>query len=232
MDMDTTTDVTGTNRDKNVGTTERILSVASGAIMLMSGLMRIRKTPVKSTLSAATGALMMYRGATGFCFVNKAIGRNTAGTYKKKALDIEETIMVNKPHNEVYAYWRKLENLPKFMKHLKEVREYDMENSHWEARIPGGVGTLQWDAKIIYEVENEALAWRSVEDAMVDNSGEVSFMEVPGQGTIVRVKISYSPPVGEIGYAVSSLFNRQFEQLIREDMHRFKEVVEQAELFV
>lgn len=215
--------------EKNIGSTERMLSVASGAMMLLSGLWGVKRSPVRSFAKAATGAFLIYRGAKGYCFVNNFLGRNTATGEEKKSLEINEVVVVNKPRQQVYAYWRKLENLPKFMKHLKSVYEFDATHSHWEARIPAGMGTLEWDAKISLEIEGEALAWHSEENATVINSGEVAFTDVPGDATIVRVKILYSPPAGEIGAAVASMFNKQFEEMIRADMQRFKEVIEAGE---
>src|SRR5690606_40848504 len=60
------------------------------------------------------------------------------------ALPISTTI--RRPRSEVYAFWRRLENLPRFMTHLDEVEEIDARHSHWRATAPFG-RTVSWDAR-------------------------------------------------------------------------------------
>lgn len=223
--MNLETLIPGMDRDKNVGNTERMLSIFSGAGMLLSGLYGIRRTPFTSAASAAAGFMLLSRGLSGHCFINDMIGRNTACS-KITPLEINEVIRVDKPRNEVYAYWRRLENFPFFMKHLASVTQIDAKRSHWEASVPGGMGTLEWDAEISEETENEKLAWQSVPGAVVDNNGEVRFSDATGGGTILEVLIAYYPPAGEIGHAVSQLFNDRFESLIRQDLQGFRKVME------
>jgi uncharacterized membrane protein len=141
------------------------------------------------------------------------------------------SVTINKPREQVYAYWRKLENLPQFMKHLARVTQLDNKNSHWEAEIPGNLGTLEWDATITAETPGERIAWQSVAEATVDNAGEVIFRDAPGDyGTELHATISYRPPVGDLGKAVSSLVNKRFEEMIKADLQRFKRMVETGEI--
>ncbi|AKD54782.1 SRPBCC family protein [Spirosoma radiotolerans] len=219
----------------NVGAGERILSVAGGVLLLSSGL---RRQSLGGFLTVAIGGYLFYRGASGNCLVNSAIGRNTTdSTDTTKALiEITKSLTVNKPREEVYAYWRKLENLPRFMYHLKEVQQLDDKRSHWVAqladnKLAGALGTVEWDAQIITEVENEQLVWKSVDDAKIDNAGEVRFMDAPnGQGTEVHAVIQYRPPAGQLGGAIMKLFNPAFEQMIKQDLRRFKQLMETGEI--
>jgi uncharacterized membrane protein len=215
----------------NVGGKERALSVAAGIFMLVRGVRGFTSSPFTSTASILTGGYLLFRGTTGNCPLNTMIGRNSAGANDKgDLLHITEIIQVNRPRQAVYAYWRQLENLPKFMHHLKSVTQIDSRRSHWEARLPGGIGSLEWDATIIHELANYAIAWRSDKGAMVENAGEVEFMPLPGQSTAIRATISYRPPVGQIGYKLSEMFNDTFEEMIREDLQRFKQMAESHEL--
>ena len=77
------------------------------------------------------------------------------------------------------------------------------------------------------------IAWRSVEGATVNNSGIVGFAEAPaGQGTEVIVDIEYSPPGGAVGAVVAKLFGEEPEQQVRDDLRRFKQVLETGEVVV
>src|SRR5215831_7850001 len=92
---------------------------------------------------------------------------------------------INRPVREVYSFWRKLENLPRFMRHLESVTVRDDLHSHWVVKTLGGK-TLEWDAEIIEERENDMISWRSLPGADVDNAGSVWFTRVPaGKGTVV-----------------------------------------------
>src|SRR5579864_3994882 len=105
-----------------------------------------------------------------------------------EGVKVDKTITINRPVNEVYAFWRRLENLPRFMRHVKSVTERDGLHSHWVVETVGGQ-TVQWDAELIEQRENEMLSWRSGPGADIGNAGSVWFTPVAGgQGTRVRVE--------------------------------------------
>jgi uncharacterized membrane protein len=122
------------------------------------------------------------------------------------------------------------------MFHLSEVRQLDNNRSHWVAKLSDGLlaktlGTVEWDAEILEEVENERLVWKSVADARIDNAGEVRFVDAPnGQGTEVHVVMAYRPPAGQLGGVLMKLFNPAFEQMIKQDLRRFKQLLETGEI--
>ena len=51
---------------------------------------------------------------------------------------IESSIEVGAPVQEVYEYWKTLENLPQFMKNIEEVRPTGPDTTHWV--VKGTVG--------------------------------------------------------------------------------------------
>jgi uncharacterized membrane protein len=211
----------------NVGNTERLLSVAGGALLAYLGTRG--RSPSRIAL-ALTGGALVVRGVSGYCPVNQAIGRD-ATPPKATGLQITRSVTINRPRPEVYSFWRQLENLPRFMKHLKEVRQLDPKRSHWEARLPGDVGTLDWEAEITAEEPNTRLAWQSLPGSEIENAGEVRFQDAPGdRGTELHAVISYRPPAGALGKAAASLFNEVFEQLVKEDLRRVKRLLETGEL--
>lgn len=140
---------------------------------------------------------------------------------------VRTAITINRPPEEVYRYWRDFENLPRFMFHLQSVRETGDGRSHWVARAPAG-RTVEWDAEIVEDVPNERIAWRSVEG---DNSGVVSFRPAPGgRGTEVALDLEYAMTAGAVGAAVAKLFGEHPEQQVKDDLRRFKQVLETGEV--
>lgn len=213
----------------NVGKTERLVSAIAGAAVIALALRRKRLRGVLLPL----GGTLLSRAVTGRCAVNRALGRNTAKAdqvrpvARGEGIRVERTITVNRPREEVYHFWRQLENLPRFMDHLESVIVLDEDRSHWVAKAPAGT-KVEWDASIQDEIENELIAWRSLPGSDIDNAGSVHFIPA-GDGTEVRVVLSYDPPAGRVGAAVAKLLGEEPEQQVEEDLRRFKQVMEAIE---
>ena len=168
------------------------------------------------------------RAITGHCPAYSAMGKKGLPDPVKN-INIRTSVTVNKPRHEVYAFWRRLENLPLFMKHLESVEAHDSHRSSWQARIPGGIGTISWDAEVVKDEPGELLGWSSLPGADVENSGKVEFLE-NGGGTKLNVVISYRPPMGAVGAGAAKLFNGAFEKMVKQDIANFKQYIETGSL--
>ena len=145
-------------------------------------------------------------------------------------IQTKRSITVRKPVEEVYAFWRDFENLPRFMRHLESVTVTGDRRSHWVAKAPAGK-TVEWEAETIDDRENELISWRSLPGADVYNAGEVRFSPAPGdRGTEVRVTIEYDPPFGKLGSKVAMLFREEPGQQVQDDLRHFKQVMETGEI--
>jgi len=146
----------------------------------------------------------------------------------RRTLHMTRAVTVNRSREEVYQFWRALDNLPRFMNHLESVRAMDGV-SRWRAK--GAAGPIEWDVKITDDAPNERIAWRSVEGSPIDNQGSVRFKDAPGdRGTEVLVELSYHTPLGAVGDAFAKLFGKSPSQQIDRDLHHFKEVMETGEI--
>jgi len=217
----------------NVSSNERWISLAAGGALSVLGF--DGRGP--SILSSLLGGFLIYRAATGNCPMYQALGVSTSdSTAPNTAIAaghgtrVEHAVTVMKPASEVYDFWRDFENLPRFMTHLVDVDTTTNGRSHWIAKGPLGT-KVEWDAEIIADIPGEAIGWKSLDGADVDTAGSVRFRELGhGRGTEVRVNLKYDPPLGKVGTAISRLFGESPEQQIREDMRRFKEVLESGEI--
>jgi uncharacterized membrane protein len=140
-------------------------------------------------------------------------------------------VTVRRPIEDVYRFWHDFENLPRFMSHLQAVHSSaDGKRSHWKAKAPAGL-EVEWDAEITEDAVNEHIVWHSLGEAQVENSGSVRFAPAPAdRGTEVIVELDYSLPGGAIGSAVAKLFGEEPVQQMRDDLHRFKQVMEAGEV--
>lgn len=148
----------------------------------------------------------------------------------RDAMRVTTGITINRSPEEVYRYWRDFQNLPRFMFHLQSVQATADGRSHWVARGPAGT-TIEWDAEIVQETPNEMIAWRSLPGADVANSGVVRFASAPGgRGTEVAVELEYATRAGAVGDAVARVFGEHPEQQAKDDLRRFKQVLETGEV--
>jgi uncharacterized membrane protein len=215
--------------------------VAGGALAAYA----FKRRSVPGGTAALAGAALLYRGATGHCDVYQALGVNRVrghgtGVMADRGSDTrqqlgggagvhaEESVTINRPIAEVYRFWRNFENLPKFMKHLESVSTRDAGVSHWVARGPAGM-KVEWDARIINEIDDKLIGWQSLDGSMVSTAGSVNFRETP-RGTDVRVHLQYNPPAGKLGAAVARLFGEDPSVQIHEDLRRFKQLMETGEI--
>jgi uncharacterized membrane protein len=140
------------------------------------------------------------------------------------------TLTVNRTPAEVYHFWRELENLPKFMRHLESVRTTAPGRSRWKVKGPAGT-TVSWEAEIVEDRPWELIAWRSVPGAFVENGGFVRFRPaLDGTATEIKVHLEYHPPAGRLGSTVAWLFGEEPGQQLQDDLRRFKQVMETGEI--
>lgn len=228
VDPDSLFDPKTARPEVNVSREDRVLSIAGGASLALLGL-KIRGLTGLGMIGA--GYMLAKRGWTGNCPINTVLGRNTAqaakpSAYFERGIHVEVTTLVNKPREELFAFWRNFENLPKFMKHVESVHVTDAKRSHWAVKAPAG-RTVEWDAEIINEEAGRLIAWRSLGGADVDNAGTVKFEDAPdGGGTEVQVVLDYIPPGGPVGKYVAMLFGEAPELTVKEDLCRFKQLME------
>jgi uncharacterized membrane protein len=208
----------------NIGDKERMLSALAGSLLLYA----TAKKNTINTLLLLGGGYLLYRAVTGHCAVRAALPQR--GTPEAHATDVKvrAQLVVGKPRDEVYAFWRRLENLPLFMKHLENIDELDAKTSAWKMRIPGGMGDIRWEAAIVKEEKGTELSWHSVPGAAIENTGKINFSDTPGKGTRVDVMISYRTSAGAIGERIAHLLTPAFQSRVEQDIHNFKLYMENA----
>ena len=214
--------------DVNVNQPERIGSVAAGAGLLLYGASR---KSLGGILIAILGGALIRRGVTGHCDMYEKLGINSSqlntetGVPGNKGIKVTRTITVDRSPQDVYRFWRNLENFPKFMEHVQAVRVIDDRRSHWVVKGPAGT-ELEWTAEILTDRENSLISWESLPGAEVQNAGSVRFEPVNnGLSTEVKVSMQYLPPAGVIGATVAKLFGEAPDQQLEADLERFKELL-------
>lgn len=146
-----------------------------------------------------------------------------------RAVEFHKTITVNRPVQEIFSFWRHLENLPRFMKFVQAVTSNGGNITHWVVTTDNT--TLEWDAETIEARPNEVLSWQSLPAANVDSAGSILFRPAPGdRGTIVNVSLKFAPTGGKAAAKLAKVFGKDAETVMEEDLFRFKSLIETGEI--
>jgi uncharacterized membrane protein len=176
-----------------------------------------RRVAVATAAVAGVAALDVFCG-----------GRASRGT--PGGIQVRKFVTINRSPEDVYRFWRDLQSLPRFMAHLESIDVVDARRSRWRVRAPAGT-TVEWEAEIVDDQPNRRIAWRSMPDASVPNSGSVEFAPAPGgRGTEVAVRLEYDPPAGGAGAAIAKLFGREPGQHVMTNLRRAKQILETGDV--
>lgn len=179
--------------------------------LILYGLSRRSKPGV--ALATAGGVLAL-----------KASTSHSPSHHKTKS-----TFLVNASAERAYDLWRNFDNLPRFMAHLKSVRMLDERQSEWVASGPMD-REIQWHAEITEDIKDQRIAWKSLPGSDIHTSGSVEFRPDPqNRGTFVTAEVHYSSPAGPLGRGLATLLGKHPEFMVREDLRRFKALLETGE---
>jgi uncharacterized membrane protein len=207
------------------------LALGAAAALLVTGATR---RSAAGPLLAASSVPLLYRGLAGRWpgpFNAAASDDTRMALGGRRGVNVRESVRIERPVAEVYRYWRRLENLPRVMSHLERVTETSDRHSSWIARGPADL-RVEWAAELINEVDDQLLAWRSLPGSDVVTAGSVTFRSIRGgRGTQLNVRLQYGGvPGGKAASYLASLFGAEPSQMIREDLRRFKQLMEAGEV--
>jgi len=171
--------------------------------------------------------LLAGAGAAAGFFAVRALNEKSINTLPYGyGMKLKRDIIVQAPAAQLYDYWRNLANLSNVFDNVLSVDVIDTTRSHWTLRAPGGF-TLEWDAEVTIDREDEMIGWRSLDGADLDTAGYIRFEPRPnGRSTLVRIALQYNPPAGKAGAALSALLGEKPEQQIDEALRKLKSLME------
>jgi uncharacterized membrane protein len=219
----------------NLGLIERWASIIGGAALVSYGM---KKRSAARTILTILGGDLIYCGATGYSLLYNALGLRPSDQLRgrsasipyQQGIRVDTAITIDKPREEIYSFWRNLENLPRFMQYVRSVTMIDNKRSHWVAQGLTGI-TVEWDAEIINDQPNELIGWRSLPGSDMDIAGSVHFKPAPGnRGTEVYIELQYLPLAGMLGAAIAKLMGNDPANQVKDDLRRLKQLLETGEI--
>ena len=125
----------------------------------------------------------------------------------------QQFVVVKAPLDRVYEQWSRIEDLPKFIPPLREVRRID--DTHFSYTWHPNGAKQQGVFHIVLQIPGRRIAWRTMSEGFM--SGVVSFEPQSQEETEVTLKIRsiFDPPS----------LSRRVEEYLR----NFKQLVENGE---
>jgi uncharacterized membrane protein len=125
----------------------------------------------------------------------------------------QQFVVVKAPLDRVYEQWSRIEDLPKFIPPLREVRRID--DTHFSYTWHPNGDERQGVFHIVLQIPGRRIAWRTMSEGFM--SGVVSFEPQSQKETEVTLKIRsiFDPP--------------SLSQRVEEYLRNFKQLVENGE---
>ena len=199
-------------------TTRVVATVAGGALAAYGA----KRRGLVGTAAGSVGLGIVARALTNF-ETARLLGLDEQE--QRKVIDIQKTINIEAPVDQVFDYWAHPENFPDFMTHVHEVRRIGDGLYRWSVGGPAGI-LVQWDVQITDLDFNKLLAWKSLPGAIVEQAGITRFTSNPDGSTCIDVKMSYNPPAGVLGHAIAELFGADPKHEMDDDLMRMKSFIE------
>lgn len=179
-----------------------------------------RRSPLAALLGLGALAVLL-RSDRGRHMVDSLRHRGAASQ-----VDVENSIHIDAAPKEVFDAWSEVENFPRFMSHVTEVRDLGHRRSHWVVRGPGGM-EYAWNAVMTEQSRPERLSWRSEPGSEIEQEGTVTF-EPSGNGTRVTVRMTYAPPAGALGHGIARMLGADPQRQMDDDLARMKAFIERG----
>lgn len=196
--------------------TSRLLAGTLGGGLAIGGLLR------RDALGATIGLLLVGRALTGL-----SLARLTGIGAGRRAVDVQKTITIAAPVEQVFGLWTRYEQLPFIMDHVRNVERLEEDRSRWVVTGPLGC-PVGWEAMVTRLVPNALLAWMTTPKSAIQHAGVIRFDRNPDGGTRIDIKLSYNPPGGAIGHAVATLFGCDPKRTMDHDLVELKSLLEQG----
>jgi uncharacterized membrane protein len=144
-----------------------------------------------------------------------------------RKVQIKYSVIINRPAKDLFSFWRKWENLPEFMKQIHTVSVRSETKMFWVKQSLSGNFTA---GETEIGEENKSLGGRSQGTDGINEGGLVQFVPTPnGRSTRVNVIMEYDQPSSSVGAGVARGPNELPDDSIREDLRRFKRLMETNE---
>ena len=137
---------------------------------------------------------------------------------------IEASVVIRKPREEVFGFYRDFRNLPRFLGDVMAVEQVDPTASRWTIQGPLGV-RLAWTVRVTEARTNELIRYETVSLPLLTTYWEIHF--APGaQPGETEVREAMKAPLGGLGRAMLAVIRKFPDKEVAANLNRLKELME------
>ena len=162
------------------------------------------------------GTLAGAGGSVASMFIFNAL----SGDRDARVVQLETSIQIGSPVEDVFRAWSNLENLTGISPIIQEVRTSG-NRSHRRVAPEGKVS--EFDGDIEQLIPNETIGWKSISGPK--HTGRITFAPI-GQDTLVHVRMNYVPPGRLLSTVAGPSIQQRLEDAIGRALRDFKESIE------
>lgn len=208
---------------ENWSPTARVLVGVAGGTMAFYGASR--RNPSGTALALA-GTALLARAVS-----NMPLKRLVGIEAGRRAIDINKTITINAPLDQVFRFIADYQHFPNFMRSVEKVEDKGHGILRWTLVLPGPEGfRFHWNSVITRFIPDQEIAWRTEPDSMIQHAGIIKFAQGPDGATTLHIRMSYNPPGGALGHALAAAVGMDAKSLLDEELMRLKSVIETGKL--
>ena len=137
---------------------------------------------------------------------------------------VHATVLIRKTPAELFALWRDLGIMGRFLRHVATVQRLDGQRSCWS--FAAGPPGLRGDVEVVDETPDDHIIWKPIAGSAVACAGSVRFTPVDGGGaTEVSLLLEYRAPAS-IDRALAQALGPDLQRQVQQDLDRLKEQLE------
>jgi uncharacterized membrane protein len=202
---------------ENWSPTARLLAGMAGATLMSNCL--VRRTPA-SLLTGAVGAVLSLRA-----LANQDTRRVLGVGGGRRSIDIQKTIDINQPVEDVFAFLSNPQNYPRITDAISSVRE--LGDGRIQKTIVGPAGAeLTVEERITRVVPNEMIASRSEPGSPIQYAKRAWFEPLGESRTRVHIEATYNPPGGVLAHSAAWLAGIDLKSALDDFLMRAKSYLE------
>src|SRR3954470_10418206 len=134
---------------------------------------------------------------------------------------IEARIIIERPLEEVFRFYRDFRNLPTYLGDVMAVEQIDRVRSRWTILGPLGI-RVHWTIIVTEERPNELIRYRT---SGWGSEWEIHFSAGVEPGS-TEVREVLRSPLGWIGRAALALVGKLPKEEVASNLHRLKQILE------
>jgi uncharacterized membrane protein len=138
---------------------------------------------------------------------------------RRRRVQLETTLIVDRPVRDVFAFCRDFENFPSVVSMELRVVDHQDGRAHWEVKSPSGE-LIEWDSEVTKFVPNVVIAWECLPGSPVECNGLIRFAPTASGGTKLHIDLQYEARHTGLTDAIHALLSTSREDMLRKDLAR------------